>query len=1050
MTLSRPTIGFIGVACAAIIGYMALSGIAQAFFHNAIGTAAVLAVLVGVRIHRPASSTVWYVVAFGLALLVAGDLAANIASLSSSEYGFPSISDVFYLSGNLSIIIASVMIIRARSRYRDLGSFIDATIVATSAAFLAWKFFMEPYATDPSLTTLQKAVSLAYPVMSTLLFVVAARLLFTRGRRSPSFWFMLAAMGSSLVGDVVFTELLLLGAYYPGHPIDLAYVLWFIFWAAAALHPSMITVTSGSDTPVLRTSNRRMLFLVAAILLVPATTIILWTRDDSVSAPVFVGFSSILFLLVFWRMRSSVQLSETAFAERELVLERERVLHDVASGLAVATTRDEAFDAVTTSLRSIAVGNVSAQIVLINDDVGTVVSICENSDPRLRRRVFHIIPSGDTVASGKPVHDASTRIVSSLKHQMDRDNPWAFHEMHMVNPKDEQPIVLVLAAQWGAPVETADLLKGIGVQLLQALERISLVDDINERKNQALFHSLVRNSSDVTIIVEVDGTIRYVSPAAHSALGFSPDDLVGTRLHEFVHPDDISAFDAFMNYVSHNPGHARKTEFRLKNMQSTWHDVEAVANNLTDDPDVGGIVLNVHDITVRKRGEAMLEHQAFHDALTSLPNRALFLDRLVQTMKQAANHGERIPILFIDLDRFKFINDSLGHDGGDALLIMASQRIQRCVAEDDTVARLGGDEFTAILNSPESASRPYEIAESLIQSFHDPFFVKDRELVVTASIGVAWSAPNHEHGEDLLREADIAMYQAKSRGRNSVVMFDAEMGLSLEKRVQLEQDLGRALENKEFELHYQPEIDLASGKIVWLEALIRWNHPERGLLYPDEFIPLAEESGLILPLGHWVVHEACRQTREWKDRLPDHPFGVSINLSARQLLDPRLIGEVRLALQSHELEASSLRAEITETILMREMEQSLNTLSTLRAIGVQLAIDDFGHGYSSLAYLRYFPINVLKLDRSFLIESDRPDQDDAIIQAVTTLAHSLDVKVTVEGIETPDQLMRVNSLACDQGQGFLFAQAHPATDVPALFERNLLSHHVDQSLAIVP
>ena len=1038
MTQIRISIGFVLVSCAAIVGYLILSGTAQTLFHAAIGIFATISVLAGVWIHRPATPWVWYTLALGLVLLVVGDLIVTADSLSGSERPFPSILDVIYLLGTLTITLASALVIRARSRYRDIGAFIDAAIVASAVAFLAWKFLMQPYANDPLLTPLQKAVSLAFPAVTTLTFVVGARLLFTGGRRTPSFYFIVAAIGASLIGDVVYSELLLQGAYYPGHPIDLAYVLWYILWAAAALHPSMTSVTSGSDTPAFRTSNRRMLFLVCAVLLVPAVTVFRWVREDAVTVPVFVGFSTVLFLLVFWRMRDSIRLSENAFSERQLALDRERVLHEVASGLAISSTQDEAFDAVTRSLRSIGASHLSMQIALVEGDTGVIVSTRDTHDHATQGQAFRVTSSSD---GASPRNDGTWRaseIISSLKRELTLSDPDMRYEVHVVNPQDETVVVLILMGPRLAHLEMTDLLKGIGVQLIQAIERISLTEDISRRKNQEVFHSLVRNSSDVTMIIEPNGIIRYVSPAAQSALGFSPDELVGTRLRDFIHPDDVAATDAFMTYVSGRPGIAQTTEFRLKNSMDSWHDVETVANNLIDDPDVGGVVLNVHDISVRKRSEALLEYQAFHDALTSLPNRALFLDRLTQAMSRANSHGEQVPVLFIDLDRFKFINDSLGHDGGDTLLIMASQRIRRCVDDEDVVARLGGDEFTVILNSPDTASRPSEVAAHLVKTLSEPFMIKDRELAVTVSIGVALSAPYHENSEDLLREADIAMYQAKSQGRNGFVVFDAEMGQSMEKRVQLEQDLRRALGKNEFLLHFQPEIDLQSGRIMWFEALIRWRHPERGLLYPVEFIPIAEESGLILELGRWAIREACRQTRIWKERFPGYPFGVSVNLSTRQLVDPGLTEAIQEILQSTGLPASCLRLEITETTLMLEMEVSQNTLSALRTLGVQLAIDDFGNGYSSLGYLRYFPIDVLKLDRSFLIESRNPEQDDAIIHAVTTLAHSLDITVTVEGIETPGQLMRIRSLDCDQGQGYFLARPQPAGSIPALLDRDSL------------
>jgi diguanylate cyclase (GGDEF)-like protein/PAS domain S-box-containing protein len=1044
MQQSRLAMGFSLVSCAAIIGYFTASGNVQAFLSILVGAAAVLCVLYGVRRHRPTMAGVWYLLAFGLSLHMLGDVIFNLASISTSGVPFPSVSDAFSLSGNLAIVVACGLVILARRSNRDLGSCIDAAILASTATFLAWTFLMQPPAAGSPLTGAQQAVSLAYPATTALMFGVGVCLIFTGGRRFPSSFFIIAAIVTLLIGSVVHSESVLLGEYYRGHTIDLAFMLWYILWAAAALHPSMASVTSvrsGVNTPCIHTSNRRMILLVAAVLLVPITTIFRWAASVEVSGQVFVGFSTLLFLLVFWRMRNSVLLSERAVAERQHVLERERVLHDVASGLAVSSTQSEAFNAVTTSLRSIATDALCARIAIIDGDTGTIVSECTTSANPMQGRALCIGPMRPDAATGAE-RGRSHEIIHSLTEALELSRPGAYHLLHVVNPADETPIVLMLTARQSPHLEPGDLLQGVGVVLMQALKRISLAEENSRRRNQDVFHSLIRNSSDVTMIIEVDGVIRYVSPAAQTALGFSPDDLTGTPLRELIHPDDTIAVESFITHTSRAPGHAQTTEFRIKNAQDAWHDVELVANNLIDDPDVGGLVLNVHDISVRKRSEAMLKYQAFHDALTSLPNRALFLDRLSQVMKQANSHGNQVAVLFVDLDRFKFVNDSLGHDGGDALLIMASQRIRHCVANDDTVSRLGGDEFAVILNSLDTAPQPSAVADRLVKRLNEPFVIKDQELVITVSVGVALSTPDRESGEDLLREADIAMYQAKSQGRNGFVVFDAEMGLSMDKQVQLEQDLRRALDNKEFVLHFQPEVDLQSGRVIWFEALMRWQHPERGMLPPAEFIPLAEESGLILKLGRWAIQEACQITQEWRDRFPAYPFGVSVNLSAKQLLDPDLIGEITSVLQSTGLAPAALRMELTETTLMQELEVSLNTLKAVRKLGVQLAIDDFGQGYSSLGYLRYFPLDVLKLDRSFLSDSVHSEQDDAIIQTVAALAHGLGIKVTVEGIETSDQLRRVSALACDHGQGYLFARPQPQTEIPAMLQQDFLNQRL--------
>ncbi|HEU0164252.1 MAG TPA: bifunctional diguanylate cyclase/phosphodiesterase, partial [Thermomicrobiales bacterium] len=365
---------------------------------------------------------------------------------------------------------------------------------------------------------------------------------------------------------------------------------------------------------------------------------------------------------------------------------------------------------------------------------------------------------------------------------------------------------------------------------------------------------------------------------------------------------------------------------------------------------------------------------------------------------------------------------------------IASQRIREIAGAGDTVARLGGDEFTVILSDPETRSRPAEIAARLVAALSAPFPILGREAIVTVSVGVAISQGHHLRADDLLRAADIAMYQAKERGRNGFVVFDESMRRMIAHRVELESDLQQAVTNGEFVLFYQPEIDLRSGRISGVEALIRWNHPLHGLINPAEFIPLAEETGLIIPLGRWVIEEATRQAREWMAQFPSSPLVMNVNLSARQLQDRDLASDICDTLRKHELPGHMLRLEITETTLMENRESNIAALSSLRARGVQIAIDDFGSGYSSLGYLKHFPVDVLKLDRSFIHDSQRPKQDDAIIHAVTTLAHGLDITITIEGIETRDQLARVKSMGCDRGQGYFFSRPLTPAQMPELLE----------------
>jgi diguanylate cyclase (GGDEF)-like protein len=418
-----------------------------------------------------------------------------------------------------------------------------------------------------------------------------------------------------------------------------------------------------------------------------------------------------------------------------------------------------------------------------------------------------------------------------------------------------------------------------------------------------------------------------------------------------------------------------------------------------------------------------LTRQAFQDALTGLPNRALFMDRLAHALARTERRAQHVAVLFLDLDRFKVVNDSLGHGMGDQVLIESSQRLLDCVRPEDTVARLGGDEFAILLEDLDSTEGATSVAQRVTESLEKPFLLEGREVFVTMSVGVVLNTRRPITPEELLRDADLAMYRAKGKGKNRYEVFDAATSAPAIDRLDLELDLRGALTRGEFVLYYQPVVHLGSGRIIEVEALVRWQHRERGLLQPEEFISLMEETGLIIPVGAWVLGEACRQLEEWTAQFQHQPpLTMSVNLSARQLQDPGLVMAVENALAESRMDPACLKLEITETVVMQDAPATLETLHALKALGIQLAIDDFGTGYSSLGYLKRFPVDTLKIDRSFVHGVALDTEDTAIVRAVISVAKSLNLSVTAEGIETDAQLTSLQELGCDRGQGYLFAR----------------------------
>jgi diguanylate cyclase (GGDEF)-like protein len=429
----------------------------------------------------------------------------------------------------------------------------------------------------------------------------------------------------------------------------------------------------------------------------------------------------------------------------------------------------------------------------------------------------------------------------------------------------------------------------------------------------------------------------------------------------------------------------------------------------------------------RARAEAALVLQARHDALTGLPNRAFFLEQLERALAAQDPHEERVAVLFVDLDNFKTINDSLGHQAGDALLVEVARRLCGCVQVGDLTARLSGDEFTLLIKTPADGHAATLVAERVAEALRRPLVLREREVVVSASLGLALGTPGQDDAADVLRRADLALYRAKADGKARWALFDASLEAQALQRLELELDLRQAVERDELRLHFQPIVDLADGRVAEVEALVRWAHPSRGLLSPTEFIPVAEDTGMIIPIGQWVLEQACQQARRWHDQSPaEPPVVVSVNVSARQFQHPDLVGTIQHAVKLADLDPRCLRLELTESVLVQDLGAASSTLRQLKALGIQLAIDDFGTGASSLSYLKHLPIDTLKIDRSFIERLGQDAQDTAIVSSVVTLARALQLRVTGEGVETAAQAEQLRALGVEQAQGYLFAKPRAA------------------------
>jgi diguanylate cyclase (GGDEF)-like protein/PAS domain S-box-containing protein len=542
------------------------------------------------------------------------------------------------------------------------------------------------------------------------------------------------------------------------------------------------------------------------------------------------------------------------------------------------------------------------------------------------------------------------------------------------------------------------------------------------RLSEDRFRSLIQNSSDATIVTGEDGRYSYVSPVVTHLLGFEPDELVGTSPTALVHPDDLDLVRGrFTTDIQISAEQSILQQFRMRTRDGSFRWVEAVITDQRHRPSIGGFVSSVRDITERKEFEALLAHQALHDSLTGLANRQLTLDRAEQMLLRAQRSDEPVALCFIDLDNFKDTNDSLGHEAGDKLLCAVAERFTRMLRSADTVGRLGGDEFVILTEGSSLADGPMFVAERIREALAAPFELDGYgglPISVTASIGIATG--NRISAQELLRDADVALYQAKAVGKDCCVLFEPEMQSAAVDRLALKSNLYSALANDQFFLLYQPIFEVDTMAARGVEALLRWQHPTRGVIGPDEFIPVLEENGSILGVGRWVLGQACAQAAAWHRR--GLVAQMSVNVSMRQLASPDLVDHVQEALESSHLDPAALTLEVTESVLMRDADATVDHLTRLKALGVSIAIDDFGSGQSSLTYLRRFPIDELKIDGSFVAGIDGSRQSIALLHTLIELGQTLGLTTVAEGIETVSQLEGLRGERCTYGQGFIFAR----------------------------
>jgi diguanylate cyclase (GGDEF)-like protein/PAS domain S-box-containing protein len=544
------------------------------------------------------------------------------------------------------------------------------------------------------------------------------------------------------------------------------------------------------------------------------------------------------------------------------------------------------------------------------------------------------------------------------------------------------------------------------------------------QESEERFRNAFDNAPIGMALVAADGRWLRVNPALCQIGGYSEEELLEVDFQAITHPSHLGPMMSHLSQIL--SGQIATFQMENRFFHKLCHEVwvlVGISPSHEGQESEARLMFQIQDITDRKRAEQKLLHEAFHDGLTQLPNRAMFVDHLKLALDRAKRSSQYLfALLFIDLDRFKIINDSLGHALGDQVLIEVAQRLQHCLRPGDTVARLGGDEFTILLEDIKDIKEAILTAERIQHEVSQPCVLNGHDIFTTASIGIALYNSSYQQPDELLRDADTAMYRAKSAGKAQHVIFDSVMHAQVLNRMKMEADLRRGIERDEFHLLYQPIISLPDNCLAGFEALVRWRHPERGLVSPAEFIPLAEETGLIIAIGYWVMQEACRQMKEWQQTYPDSfPLQVSVNLSSRQFSQPNLNEQIKNVLEESALNPRYLKLELTESAVMDNVEAAITQLQELRELGIELSIDDFGTGYSSLSYLHRFPLDTLKIDRSFVMQMCKKENLE-IVRTIIALAESLGLAVIAEGIETAEQLLQLQKLNCEYGQGYYFAK----------------------------
>ncbi|MFG1990515.1 putative bifunctional diguanylate cyclase/phosphodiesterase [Actinoplanes sp. NPDC048988] len=1002
MTTRAARVGFCAWIVALTALYYAFPG-GHLYTWALIGYSSAAMVLLGAWLNRPQHRLPWYLIAAALAFFTTGDTWYNLIVAVGRTPRFPGLADLFYLLVYPLLTAGFLLFVRYRGTGSNRAALLDSLVPTVGLGLLSWVYWIAPFTRSHDLSLMEKLVSIGYPLGDVLALAMTLRMLTGPGRRPRALTAIGVAIVGLLVSDIFYGQSQLNSAWTLGGPVDFGWIVFYAVMGLTALMPSMRELSQ--EQPPQASSDmgtRRIVWMAAAALIAPVVLCIEWlhgreieaARQGVVDAPVIAAAAALMFLLVLARVNGLAGAQRQARA-------RERALRQAGAMLFSAATEQDAARAVRDAVATLMPEGKPYRLSLTGD-AGDVEHV-----PGLR------LITADSLPAGVPSHGFDHFLYAT-----------------MPLPGTGRLGAGLLGGDGTVLREVLPSFEAYLTQIEVVMQRIGLTGEVNRRESEAYFRTLVQNATDVILIVGEDDLIRYASPSAAAVLGHP--DLEGTPLSALIAVSHHEAMREILGGLRDGQSELDAPDLAVLRADGSLIQVECTGRDLRDDPTVRGVVLTVRDVTERRRLEKELSHLAFHDGLTGLANRVLFRNRLDEAFAAAAESGLTVGVLFVDLDDFKEVNDTLGHAVGDELLVAVGRRIDEIVGTSGTAARMGGDEFAVLVADDAEA-----VAARLVEALAVPVEVGDglggtHIVSGAASVGVAVNDAA-ESPTELLRHADLALYQAKGSDKGTWQRYQPELHTEMVQRLETRAALHEAIDDNQLRVMYQPIVDLRTGEMVAVESLVRWQHPARGLLGPYHFIEIAEESGAIVPIGGWVLREALAQFAAWKTADPRTTLRyVSVNVSARQFRTPGFVDQVRRAIAQAGARPEWLLLEITESLLLRDADQVAADLRTLRALGVRIAIDDFGTGYSSLSYLRQMPVDVLKVDKSFIDDILGSEQQRALVDAIVTLARNLDLAVVAEGIEDAGQRAALAGMDCPYGQGYLFSKPVWPDEIPAL------------------